>query len=164
MNANPETVTITLTVNGEAVTETLPARTLLADFLREGLGLTGTHVGCAHGVCGACTIRVDGVAVRSCLMLAAQADGARVDTVEGLTDTGALAALQAAFHRHNAAQCGYCAPGMLVSAAELVAAGAPPDRTLIREHLSGNYCRCTGYQAIVDAVQDVLRQNAGDAA
>lgn len=149
-------ITVTMTVNGDTVQDSVPARMLLADFLRERLGLTGTHVGCAHGVCGACTIRVDGVAVRSCLMLAAQADGARVDTVEGLTDSGALADLQDAFHRHNAAQCGYCAPGMLVTAAELVAQGGAPDRAMIREHLSGNYCRCTGYQAIVDAVQEVM--------
>lgn len=156
-------IAVTMTVNGEAVTETVPARTLLADFLRERLGLTGTHVGCAHGVCGACTIRVDGVAVRSCLMLAAQADGAEVETVEGLTDSGALAALQDAFHRHNAAQCGYCTPGMLVSAADLVAAGGSPDRAAIREHLSGNYCRCTGYQAIIDAVEEVIAANAQQA-
>lgn len=149
-------ITISLRVNGEAVTRTLPARTTLADLLREGLGLTGTHVGCAHGVCGACTVRLDGVAVRSCLTLAAQADGCAVETVEGLSDTGAIAALQDAFHRHNAVQCGYCTPGMLISAAELVDAGAAPDRAAIREHISGNYCRCTGYQAIVDAVAEVL--------
>lgn len=156
-------ITITLRVNGETVSETVPARTLLADFLRERLGLTGTHVGCAHGVCGACTIRVDGVAVRSCLMLAAQAEGAHVETIEGLTDNGVLAALQDAFHRHNAAQCGYCTPGMLVSAAELVGAGIPRDRAAIREHLSGNYCRCTGYQAIIDAVEEVLVAQHGGA-
>lgn len=156
-------ITITLQVNGETVSETVPARTLLADFLRERLGLTGTHVGCAHGVCGACTIRVDGVAVRSCLMLAAQAEGAHVETIEGLTDTGVLAALQDAFHRHNAAQCGYCTPGMLVSAAELIDAGTLLDRAAIREHLSGNYCRCTGYQAIIDAVEEVLVAQHGGA-
>lgn len=149
-------VTISLRVNGEAVTRTLPARTTLADLLREELGLTGTHVGCAHGVCGACTVRLDGVAVLSCLTLAAQADGSAVETVEGLSDTGAIAALRDAFHRHNAVQCGYCTPGMLISAAELVDAGAAPDRAAIREHISGNYCRCTGYQAIVDAVAEVL--------
>jgi carbon-monoxide dehydrogenase small subunit len=152
-------ITVTLQVNGETICETVPARTMLADFLREKLGLTGTHVGCAHGVCGACTIRVNGVAIRSCLMLAAQAEGASVETIEGLTEAGALAALQDAFHRHNAAQCGYCSPGMLVTAAELVAAGAPPDRSAIRAHMSGNYCRCTGYQAIIDAIEDVLRTN-----
>lgn len=154
-------VTISLRVNGEAVSRTLPARTTLADLLREGLGLTGTHVGCAHGVCGACTVRLDGVAVRSCLTLAAQADGCAVETVEGLSDTGAIAALQDAFHRHNAVQCGYCTPGMLISAAELVDAGAAPDRAAIREHISGNYCRCTGYQAIVDAVAEVLTAKGG---
>jgi len=156
-------IAVTMTVNGETVSQTVPARTLLADFLRERLGLTGTHVGCAHGVCGACTIRVDGVAVRSCLMLAAQADGTDVETVEGLTESGALATLQDAFHRHNAAQCGYCTPGMLVSAADLVAAGGSPDRAAIREHLSGNYCRCTGYQAIIDAVEEVIAANAQQA-
>lgn len=157
-------ITVTLTVNGEAVTATLPARTPLADFLRDHLRLTGTHVGCAHGVCGACTVRVDGRAVRSCLMLAVQAEGAAVETVEGLTDSGAIAALQEAFHRHNAVQCGYCSPGMLITAAELVEAGAPADRAAIRAHISGNYCRCTGYQAIVDAVAEVLETRGGAAA
>ena len=157
-----DTLTVSLTVNGEAVTATIPARTPLADFLRDHLGLTGTHVGCAHGVCGACTVRVDGLATRACLMLAAQADGSTVDTVEGLTDAGTLADLQDAFHRHNAVQCGYCSPGMLITAAELVEAKAPPDRALIRAHISGNYCRCTGYQAIVDAVAEVLAAK-GDA-
>jgi aerobic carbon-monoxide dehydrogenase small subunit len=149
-------VTVTLTVNGEAVQATLPARTPLIDLLRETLGLTATHLGCAHGVCGACTVRVDGQSVRACLMLAAQADGARVDTLEGLSDTGDLADLQDAFHRHNALQCGYCTSGMLITAAELLdAADTPPDRATIRDQISGNYCRCTGYQAIVDAIEEV---------
>lgn len=155
-------VSITLTVNGEPVSATLAPREPLADFLRNHLGLTGTHVGCAHGVCGACTVRVDGVAVRSCLMLVVQADGCAVETVEGLTDSGALAALQDAFHRHNAVQCGFCSPGMLITAAELVdGATTMPERSAIRAHMSGNYCRCTGYQAIVDAVEDALRTRLG---
>jgi aerobic carbon-monoxide dehydrogenase small subunit len=153
-----QTVSITLTVNGEHVSATVPARETLVDFLRTTLGLTGTHLGCAHGACGACTVRIDGLSARSCLTLAAQADGCTVETVEGLSDSGAIADLQEAFHRHNAAQCGFCTPGMLVSAAELVDADGPvPDRAAIREHLSGNFCRCTGYQAIVDAVEDVAR-------
>lgn len=161
-------VTITLRLNGDDVTATVPARESLVDFLRERMGLTGSHVGCAHGVCGACTVRVDGLSVRGCLMLAAQADGASVDTVEGLTDSGIMADLQDAFHRHNAVQCGFCTPGMLVTAAELLDRSGPvPDRAAIRDHISGNYCRCTGYQAIVDAIQDVAIARAtakGDAA
>jgi carbon-monoxide dehydrogenase small subunit len=158
------TVTISLRLNGEAVTATLPARMPLVDFLRETMGLTGAHVGCAHGVCGACTVRVDGAAVRGCLMLAAQADGAVVDTIEGLTESGAIADLQDAFHRHNAVQCGYCAPGMLITAADLLDREAVPDRVPdraeIRDHISGNYCRCTGYQAIVDAIAEVATTRA----
>ena len=147
---------ISLTVNGTPVTRRVPARQHLIDFLREDLGLTGSHVGCEHGVCGACTVRVDGVIVRGCLTLAAQADGRRVDTIEGLSDSGELAELQEAFHRRNASQCGYCTPGMLVAALDLVANHPDATRERIREHLSGNYCRCTGYQAIVDAIEDVL--------
>jgi carbon-monoxide dehydrogenase small subunit len=147
---------ITLTVNGAAVTRRVAARQHLIDFLREELGLTGSHVGCEHGVCGACTVRVDGTIVRGCLMLAVQADGRCVDTIEGLSDSGELAELQAAFHRRNALQCGYCTPGMLVAALDLVANHPGATREQIREHLSGNYCRCTGYQAIVDAIEEVL--------
>jgi carbon-monoxide dehydrogenase small subunit len=147
---------ITVTVNGAKVVRRVPARQHLIDFLREDLGLTGSHVGCEHGVCGACTVRVDGSIVRGCLTLAVQADGRRVDTIEGLSDSGELAALQEAFHRRNAAQCGYCTPGMLVAAQDLVASCPGATREQIREHLSGNYCRCTGYQAIVDAIEDVL--------
>jgi len=146
----------TLTVNGTKLTRRVPARQHLIDFLREDLGLTGSHVGCEHGVCGACTVRVDGQIVRGCLTLAVQADGRRVDTIEGLSDSGELADLQEAFHRHNAAQCGYCTPGMLVAALDLVANRPGATREQIREHLSGNYCRCTGYHAIVDAIRDVL--------
>src|SRR5437763_1943179 len=152
---------ITLTVNGEQVRERVDARRTLVDFLREELALTGSHVGCEHGVCGACTIRVDGVVVRGCLMLAVQCDGARVETIEGVSDTGELADLQRAFEQRNALQCGFCTPGMLLSAQELLARGRVPSREQIREYLSGNYCRCTGYHAIVDAVETVAKARAG---
>ena len=152
---------ITVTVNGEAVRETVDARKTLVDFLREDLALTGSHVGCEHGVCGACTVRVDGVIVRGCLMLAVQCDGARVDTIEGVSDSGEIADLQQAFEQRNALQCGYCTPGMLLTAQELLKGGGVPSREVIRTHLSGNYCRCTGYQAIVDAVESVARARAG---
>ena len=147
---------ITLTVNGTVVSRRVAARTHLVDFLREELGLTGSHAGCEHGVCGACTLRVDGEIVRGCLMLAVQANGRRVDTIEGLSDSGELAKLQKAFHEKNALQCGFCTPGMLLAAQELVTSGKKCTREEIREHLSGNYCRCTGYQAIVDAVEGVI--------
>jgi carbon-monoxide dehydrogenase small subunit len=148
---------VAVTVNGEAVRERVEARKTLVDFLREDLALTGSHVGCEHGVCGACTVRVDGVVVRGCLMLAVQCDGARVDTIEGVADTSEIADLQRAFIERNALQCGYCTPGMLLAAQELLAAGGVPSREKIRMHLSGNYCRCTGYQAIVDAVEAVAQ-------
>jgi len=158
-------VDITLTVNGERVSERVEARKTLVDFLREDLGLTGSHVGCEHGVCGACTVRVDGDIVRGCLMLAVQCDGAKVETVEGLSDTGEIADLQAAFEQRNALQCGYCTPGMIAAAQDLLlqakARGGVPSRAEIRDHLSGNYCRCTGYQAIVDAVEAVALARAG---
>jgi aerobic carbon-monoxide dehydrogenase small subunit len=149
---------IVLTVNGEEVRETVEARITLVDFLRERLGLTGSHVGCEQGVCGACTVRLDGVTVRGCLVLAVQCAGRRVDTIEGVSDTGEIADLQEAFVRRNALQCGFCTPGMLLSAQELLARDerpGVPSRAEIRAHLSGNYCRCTGYQAIVDAVEAV---------
>ena len=156
---------ISLTVNGEPVNERVEARKTLVDFLREDLGLTGSHVGCEHGVCGACTVRVDGQIVRGCLMLAAQCDGARVETVEGLSDSGEIADLQAAFIARNALQCGYCTPGMLVAAQELLKRAKEnkslPNRDAIREFLSGNYCRCTGYHAIVVAVESVAQARAG---
>jgi carbon-monoxide dehydrogenase small subunit len=155
---------ITLTVNGETVREAVEARKTLVDFLREDLALTGSHVGCEHGVCGACSVRVDGTVVRGCLMLAVQCDGAVVETIEGLSDSGEIADLQEAFRRRNALQCGYCTPGMLLTAAELLGAGGVPDRVAIREHISGNYCRCTGYQAIVDAVEATARARAGESA
>jgi carbon-monoxide dehydrogenase small subunit len=152
---------IILTVNGEHVNERVEARKTLVDFLRDDLGLTGSHVGCEHGVCGACTVRVDGEIVRGCLMLAVQCDGAKVETIEGLSDAGEVADLQAAFEQRNALQCGFCTPGMITAAQELLAKGGVPSRDEIREHISGNYCRCTGYQAIVDAVEAVAQQRAG---
>jgi len=154
-------VDIALTVNGEIVSERVDARKTLVDFLREDLSLTGSHVGCEHGVCGACTVRVDGVIVRGCLMLAAQCDGAKVETIEGVSDSGEVADLQMAFTTRNALQCGFCTPGMLLAAQELLNKGGAPSREAIREHLSGNYCRCTGYHAIVDAVESVAKARAG---
>jgi carbon-monoxide dehydrogenase small subunit len=133
----------------------------LVDFLRERLVLTGSHVGCEHGVCGACTVRVNGLVVRGCLMLAAQCDGATVETIEGVSDSGEIADLQDAFEKRNALQCGFCTPGMLLSAQELLTSRGIPSRQEIREHISGNYCRCTGYQAIVDAIESVAHQRAG---
>ena len=152
---------ITLTVNGEEVREEVDARTTLVDFLREALELTGSHVGCEHGVCGACSVRLDGAVVRGCLTLAVQCDGHQVETIEGASDSGAIADLQEAFRTRNALQCGYCTPAMLLTAAELLDGGGVPSRAAIREHLSGNYCRCTGYHAIVDAVETVARARAG---
>jgi carbon-monoxide dehydrogenase small subunit len=148
---------ISLDVNGERIDTYVLPRLNLADFLREHLQLTGTHVGCEHGVCGACTVRVNGDIVRSCLMLAVQTDNASVETIEGLSDSGEIADLQAAFHARNALQCGFCTPGMLIAAQDLLTQCPAPDRAQIREHLSGNYCRCTGYQAIVDAVETTAR-------
>ena len=153
------TLSISLTVNGEPVTAMVPARMHLADFVRDELGLTGTHIGCEHGVCGACTIRLDGEIVRGCLVLAVQADGSTVETVEGVSDSGEVGDLQKAFEERNALQCGYCTPGMLLAAQELHMREEKPSREAIREHLSGNYCRCTGYHAIVDAVAAVIAAN-----
>ena len=146
----------TLTINGETVTRRIPVRQNLVDFLREEMGLTGTHIGCEHGVCGACTVRVDGKIVRGCLLLAVQAEGRNVETIEGLSDSGEIADLQDAFHKRNALQCGFCTPGMLLTVQDLALRNPQATREQIREHLSGNYCRCTGYQAIVDAVETVL--------
>jgi aerobic carbon-monoxide dehydrogenase small subunit len=152
---------LSLEVNGERVDAQVLPRLNLADFLREQLKLTGTHVGCEHGVCGACTVRVNGEIVRSCLMLAAQAHGASVETIEGLSDSGEIADLQAAFRDRNALQCGFCTPGMLIAAQDLLKQEPEPDRERIRKHLSGNYCRCTGYQAIIDAVETTARARTG---
>ncbi len=159
-----ETLHITLSVNGERIARIVPVRQHLVDFLRLELGLTGSHLGCEHGICGACSVRVDGAVVRGCLMLAAQADGADVVTIEGLTESGEIADLQANFVERGALQCGYCTPGMLMTAAELLRDARPATRDEIRIYLSGNYCRCTGYQAIVDAVEATLKQRIGSEA
>jgi len=147
---------ITLSVNGVEVSRRVRPRQHLVDFLRDELGLTGSHIGCEHGACGACTVRVNGEIVRGCLMLAVQANGCKVETIEGLSDSGELAALQRSFHEKNALQCGFCTPGMLMAAQDLLLKNAKPTREEIREHISGNYCRCTGYQAIVDAIEETL--------
>ena len=154
-------ITITAKVNGETVTRDVEPRQSLVDFLREELELTGSHVGCEHGVCGACTVRMDGQIVRGCLTLAVQANGAEVETVEGLSESGEIADLQDAFLRLNAIQCGFCSPGMLITAAELLQRNPAPDRTQIREFIAGNYCRCTGYQTIVDAIEAVPAERHG---
>jgi aerobic-type carbon monoxide dehydrogenase small subunit (CoxS/CutS family) len=158
---------ISLRVNGEDVRERVAARKTLVDFLRDDLGLTGSHIGCEQGVCGACTVMLDGAVVRGCLLLAVQCDGAEVETIEGMSDSGAIADLQDAFQRRNALQCGFCTPGMLIGAQDLLTGllgrGGVPSRAAIREHLAGNYCRCTGYQAIVDAIESVARTRAGKA-
>ena len=143
---------IELTVNGRRHREEVAPRLLASDFLRHTLGLTGTHVGCEHGVCGACTVRVDGAAVRSCLLLAVQLDGAEVRTVEGLAPDGELTPLQAAFRETHALQCGFCTPGILMAASELLEAEAAPTRAEITDLLSGHLCRCTGYEPIVEAI------------
>ncbi|MFN0159881.1 MAG: (2Fe-2S)-binding protein [Burkholderiales bacterium] len=153
-------VTLNLMVNGEAVTRTVEPRTHLIDFLRNELALTGSHVGCEHGVCGACTIRVDGEIVRGCLVLACQLEGSEVWTVEGLTASGAIADLQKRFHERNALQCGYCTPGMLMAASAFIEANTVASREAIREYLSGNYCRCTGYEAIVDVIEAMIKDRA----
>ena len=156
-------VPIFLEVNGERIDTHVLPRLNLADFLREHLKLTGTHVGCEHGVCGACTVRFNGEIVRSCLILAVQAQEGSVETIEGLSDSGEIADLQAAFRDRNALQCGFCTPGMLMAAQDLLKQSPNPEREQIREHLSGNYCRCTGYQAIIDAVETTARSRAGRA-
>lgn len=143
---------VSLTVNGEQVSRMVAPRTTLADFLRIELELTATHVGCEMGACGACLVRLDGVPVHSCLVFAVQAEGQSVETLEGLVARGALVPLQEAFHARNALQCGFCTPGMLVNAHALLERGGVPDRDEIRDAISGNYCRCTGYEAIVDAI------------
>ncbi len=149
-------VDIETTVNGRPLKRRVKARQHLADFLRQELELTGTHLGCEHGICGACTVLLDGKAVRGCLLLAAQVSGKTVDTIEGLSESGQLAELQAAFIARNAAQCGFCSSGMLLTAYELVSSGEAASRADIRAFLSGNFCRCTGYHAIIDAVAAVI--------
>jgi carbon-monoxide dehydrogenase small subunit len=147
----PDTRTITVTVNGKAFQRTVETRMTLVDFLRHELNLTGTHVGCEHGVCGACTVLVDGASARACLMLAVQCDGHVVATVESLADDGKLNVLQQAFQDHHGLQCGFCTPGMLMTLTEFLRDHPDPDEAQVREALSGNLCRCTGYQAIVAA-------------
>jgi carbon-monoxide dehydrogenase small subunit len=153
-------VDVTLKVNGRTYNDVCEPRRTLADFLRRNCGLTGTHLGCEHGVCGACTVRMDGRTVRSCLMLAVQAQGAELTTVEGLADNGTLSPLQQAFADNHGLQCGFCTPGMLLTAQELLEDNPDPGENEIRERLSGNLCRCTGYQFIVAAVQDAARRLA----
>ena len=157
-----ENCEITLTVNGEILTKIVKVRQHLVDFLRLELGLTGSHLGCEHGICGACSVRVDGSVVRGCLMLAVQADGTDVMTIEGLTETGEISDLQKHFVDRNALQCGFCTPGMLMTLAELLRKSKTSSREEIREHISGNYCRCTGYHAIVDAVESTINDRLGD--
>ena len=144
---------ITVRINGETLTKNVEDRTNLVDFVRYEVGLTGSHVGCEHGVCGACTLRVDGRIARGCLTLAVQADGCDVWTIEGVSETGEIRHLQDAFVERNALQCGFCTPGMLLTIAELMDQNPNASREEIREYISGNFCRCTGYQAIVDAVE-----------
>jgi aerobic-type carbon monoxide dehydrogenase small subunit (CoxS/CutS family) len=151
-----QTHTIHFKLNGQRVAHEVLPRTHLVDFLRDGAGLKGSHLGCEHGVCGACTVQMDGQIVRGCLVLAVQADGRSVNTIEGLSESGALRELQQAFIRHNALQCGFCTSGMLLAAHELVEHQPHASREQVREWISGNYCRCTGYQAIVDAICEVL--------
>ena len=155
--------TIRVTVNGSVYERSIEPRLLLSDFLRQTLGLTGTHVGCEHGVCGACTIIVNGDSVRACLMLAVQADGAVVETVEGLGTIHKLNAVQKAFHDNHALQCGFCTPGMLMTITDLLRKYPLATDDEIREGLSGNLCRCTGYEHIVKAVRAVAGQNGGSA-
>jgi aerobic-type carbon monoxide dehydrogenase small subunit (CoxS/CutS family) len=152
---------IQVTVNGRAYDKVVPVRLSLADFIREHLYLTGTHLGCEHGVCGACTVLMNGRSVRSCLTLAVQAEGAEIVTIEGLrTEDGTRHPMQQAFHENFALQCGYCTPGMLITAIELLRENPDPSELEVREALSGNICRCSGYQAIVNAVLAVARQGA----
>lgn len=159
-----EPVTVTFELNGRRVSGRATARTLLTDFLRKELGATGTHVGCEHGVCGACTLRIDGVAQRGCLTLAVQADGRRVATVEGLADRrDALNALQRAFRRHHALQCGYCTPGILMSFSDYLSRNPDPDEQALREVLGGHICRCTGYAGLMKALKEAAAEMRGEA-
>lgn len=156
-SSSHQRLNISICVNGENVSADVPVRLNLADFIRENLALKGTHIGCEHGACGACTILVDGKLTRSCLMLSVQADGKNIETIEGADAGGRLKALQEAFHRRNALQCGFCTPAMLLTAAELLRANPHPTREEVRDFISGNFCRCTGYQSIVDAVMEVAK-------
>lgn len=154
------TQTLSVTVNGQRCTASVQPRTHIVDFIRNGLGLKGSHLGCEHGVCGACTVEVDGRIVRGCLTLAVQTEGAAVRTIEGLSADGDVRDLQEAFVRHNALQCGFCTPGMVMAAKELLETKPHATRSEVREWMSGNYCRCTGYHAIVDAVCETLALRA----
>ena len=159
-----EDVAIEATLNGKPLKRRVKARQHLADFLRQDMELTGTHLGCEHGICGACTVMIDGRTARGCLTLAAQISGQSVETIEGLTESGKLSQLQSEFIARNAAQCGFCSSGMLLTAYELVASGRKMSRTEIREFISGNMCRCTGYHAIVDAVEAVIAETVKSSA
>ena len=151
---------VTVTVNGVSRSAAVEARRTLADFLREELGLTGTHLGCEHGICGSCTVIVNGVSARSCLMLAVQADGAEITTIEGLADDGAMGTLQEACRDSHAFQCGYCTPGFLMTATELLSDNPKPTEDEVREAISGNLCRCTGYESIVQAIMLAAERGA----
>ena len=154
--------TVEVTVNGQSIEQVVPTRKTLADFLRQELRLTGTHLGCEHGVCGACTVLLNGDPVRSCLMLAVQADGARLETIEGLaTEAAALHPLQKAFQQCHALQCGFCTPGFLMTLKALLAANPEPTAEEIRASIAGNLCRCTGYQFIVDAALSAAAELRG---
>ncbi len=153
---------VTFTLNGETVTGYAEPRLLLSDFLRHEIGATGTHVGCEHGICGACTVLIDGTAVRSCLMLAVQAGGRTIETVESLASDETLSPLQAAFHRNFALQCGFCTPGFLMSLTEVLKRNPDPSEGEVRDALSGNLCRCTGYKEIVDAALEAAAELRGD--
>ena len=155
MNSPNNSCDVVVDINDITYRRRVLPRESLADFIRHTIGLTGTHVGCEHGICGACTVKMNGMIVRSCLVLAVQADGQKIKTIEGIKASGEIDDLRAAFHENNAAQCGFCTPAMLITAAELLQNEKNPDRQRIRQFLSGNYCRCTGYQAIVDAVEQV---------
>lgn len=155
-------IEVVVTVNGTSYEEVVDPRLLLSDFLRHSLGLTGTHVGCEHGVCGSCTVIVDDVSVRSCLMLAAQVNGSQVRTVEGLADGEVLHPLQTAFHENHALQCGFCTPGILMASVDFLDTSESPSRTEITEMLSGHLCRCTGYVPIIDSILSVSRRNESE--
>ncbi|MCC7486050.1 MAG: (2Fe-2S)-binding protein [Burkholderiales bacterium] len=154
----PDTRTIRVTVNGRAHERTVETRLTLVDFLRHELNLTGTHVGCEHGVCGACTVLLNGASARACLLFAVQCDGQAIETVESLASSGALNPLQEAFREHHALQCGFCTPGMLMTLTEFLRENPDPDENAVREALTGNLCRCTGYQGIVDAALAAARR------
>ena len=161
MTAPAQRIAVELTINGRPFAATVDARRTLADFIREDAGLTGTHLGCEHGACGACTVQIDGSLARSCLSLAAQANGAVIRTVEGLAEGETLHPVQAAFKRHHALQCGFCTPGFLVAAVALLEENPDPSEVEVREWLNGNICRCTGYQFIIDAVLSAAAEMRG---